>query len=46
MNVKLVNRSAEAADFYADEKINMVGEYHPDWYEVRDRVLEAFGVTP
>lgn len=27
---------AQAADDYADEKLQMRGEYHPDWHDVRD----------
>jgi hypothetical protein len=27
---------AEQADEYADNKIQMPGEYHPDWHDIRD----------
>ena len=27
---------AEQADEYADAKLQMPGEYHPDWHDVRD----------
>jgi hypothetical protein len=27
---------AEQADEYADNKIQMPGEYHPDWHDTRD----------
>ena len=27
---------AEQADNFADDKIQMPGEYHPDWHDVRD----------
>lgn len=27
---------AQAADDYADAKLQMPGEYHPDWHDVRD----------
>lgn len=27
---------AQAADDYADQKLQMRGEYHPDWHDVRD----------
>lgn len=29
-------RFGEQADEFADRKIAMRGEYHPDWHEVRD----------
>lgn len=29
-------RVAAEADNYADSKLQCVGEYHPDWHEVRD----------
>jgi hypothetical protein len=41
MNLQLVETFSEMADGYADLKINMPGEYHPDWHQVRDtRFLE------
>ena len=28
---------AEQADVFADQKIKMPGEHHPDWHDVRDQ---------
>lgn len=28
---------AEQADVFADQKIKMPGEYHPDWHDIRDQ---------
>jgi predicted nucleic-acid-binding Zn-ribbon protein len=28
---------AEQADEYTDNKIQMPGEYHPDWHDIRDQ---------
>lgn len=38
MNIK---RMAEMADDEADRLINMPGEYHPDWHDVRDSIFAA-----
>jgi hypothetical protein len=41
---------AEQADEYADNKIQMPGEYHPDWHDTRDEkfaeliVRECIGI--
>ena len=31
-----IKELAEQADDYADNKIQMPGEYHPDWHDIRD----------
>ena len=31
-----IQQLAEQADNFADNKIQMPGEYHPDWHDVRD----------
>jgi hypothetical protein len=31
-----IRELAEQADEYADNKIQMPGEYHPDWHDTRD----------
>ena len=31
-----IRELAEQADNFADDKIQMPGEYHPDWHDVRD----------
>ena len=31
-----IKELAEQADEYADTKLQMPGEYHPDWHDVRD----------
>jgi hypothetical protein len=31
-----IRKLAEQADDYADNKIQMPGEYHPDWHDIRD----------
>jgi predicted nucleic-acid-binding Zn-ribbon protein len=31
-----IQKLAEQADEYADTKLQMPGEYHPDWHDVRD----------
>ena len=31
-----IRQLAEQADEYADTKLQMPGEYHPDWHDVRD----------
>jgi hypothetical protein len=31
-----IKQLAEQADDYADNKIQMPGEYHPDWHDIRD----------
>ena len=33
-NIKLL---AEQADEFADNEIQMQGEYHPDWHNIRDQ---------
>ena len=27
---------ADEADLWADQELQCIGEYHPDWHEVRD----------
>ena len=34
-----IQQLAEQADNFADNKIQMPGEYHPDWHDVRDEKL-------
>jgi hypothetical protein len=34
---EIIKDLAERADDLADEKIQMPGEYHPDWHDVRDQ---------
>jgi len=29
-------RMADEADLWADQELQCIGEYHPDWHEVRD----------
>ena len=36
MNERL-KELAEQADDYTDNKIQMQGEYHPDWHDIRDQ---------
>ena len=36
MNRDDVIRWADEADLWADQELQCVGEYHPDWHEVRD----------
>ena len=31
-----IKQMAEQADNFADDKIQMPGEYHPDWHDIRD----------
>ena len=31
-----VIRWADEADLWADQELQCIGEYHPDWHEVRD----------
>ena len=33
---KFIEKLGEQADDYTDDKIQMHGEYHPDWHSVRD----------
>lgn len=33
---ELIKQLAEQADEYTDNKIQMWGEYHPDWHSIRD----------
>jgi hypothetical protein len=32
----LIAKFSDQADEYADNKIQMRGEYHPDWHQIRD----------
>jgi hypothetical protein len=32
-----IKELAEQADDYTDNKIQMQGEYHPDWHDIRDQ---------
>ena len=36
MNTR-IQHLAEQADEYTDNKIQMQGEYHPDWHDIRDQ---------
>lgn len=36
-----IQEMAEKADDEADRLINMPGEYHPDWHDVRDSIFAA-----
>lgn len=36
MNRDDIIRMAEEADLWADQELQCIGEYHPDWHEVRD----------
>jgi hypothetical protein len=46
-----IKQLAEQADDYADNKIQMPGEYHPDWHDIRDEkfaeliVRECIGIV-
>ena len=31
-----IQELAEQADKFADDTLQMVGEFHPDWHEIRD----------
>ena len=31
-----IQELAEQADVFADSKLQMKGEYHPDWHDLRD----------
>ena len=31
-----IQKFAEQADLFADSKLQMKGEYHPDWHDIRD----------
>ena len=31
-----ITRMADEADLWADQELQCIGEYHPDWHEVRD----------
>lgn len=48
---KLIQEFAEQADLFADSKLHMKGEYHPDWHDIRDKkfaeliVRECVGVV-
>ena len=35
MNAR-IKELAEQADLFADSKLQMKGEYHPDWHDIRD----------
>ena len=41
MNRDDIIRFGEQADEAADRKLNMPGEYHPDWHQVRDEAFAA-----
>ncbi len=41
MNRNDIIRFGEQADDAADRKLNMPGEYHPDWHQVRDEAFAA-----
>ena len=34
---ELIKELAEQADDFTDDKIQMQGEYHPDWHDIRDQ---------
>jgi hypothetical protein len=34
---ELIQEFAEQADLFADSKLQMKGEYHPDWHDIRDK---------
>lgn len=36
-----IQKLAKKADDEADRLINMPGEYHPDWHDVRDSIFAA-----
>jgi ketopantoate reductase len=40
-----IKKLAEQADEYADNKIQMPGEYHPDWHDTRDEKFAELIVT-
>jgi hypothetical protein len=40
-----IKQLAEQADEYADNKIQMPGEYHPDWHDTRDEKFAELIVT-
>jgi hypothetical protein len=48
---ELIQEFAEQADLFADSKLQMKGEYHPDWHGIRDKkfaeliILECVGVV-
>jgi hypothetical protein len=33
---ELIQKFAEQADLFADSKLLMKGEFHPDWHDIRD----------
>ena len=33
----LIQEFSEQADLFADSKLHMKGEYHPDWHDIRDK---------
>ena len=33
---KRIHELAEQADLFADSKLLMKGEFHPDWHDIRD----------
>jgi hypothetical protein len=34
---KLIRLLSDQADEFTDNKIQMQGEYHPDWHDIRDQ---------
>ena len=34
-----IQEFSEQADLFADSKLHMKGEYHPDWHDIRDEKL-------
>lgn len=34
-----IKELGDLADELTDQKLQMIGEHHPDWHEVRDRIL-------
>ena len=36
MNREDIIRLADEADLWADQELQCIGEYHPDWHDVRD----------
>lgn len=40
-----IERIAEEADLWADQELQCIGEYHPDWHEVRDKRFAALIAT-
>ena len=43
---ELIQKFAEQADLFADSKLLMKGEFHPDWHDIRDeKFAELIGRT-